>query len=238
MGGLRVLVTRPQPDAARTASKLAGAGHYPLVEPLLELDPLKVEAVPSGPFAAVAITSANAARALRASPLLPALLSLPVLAVGERSADAARLCGFRQVVAGNEDASALARLIAARLPRGARVLHLAGEDRARDLRELLAESSIHVEVLVLYRMRAVQSLSPTAVAAIGALQVDAALHFSARSAATFTSLVARHGLIAAARAMRHLCISQPAAAPLLAIEAPTKIASRPVEAALFDLLTG
>lgn len=232
---MRVLVTRPEPDASRTAAKLERRGHEVVLDPLLALEILPVPGLPAGPFAALAVTSANAMRALAALSLPETLRGLPLFAVGRHSAEAARAAGFTQVQDADGDAAALAWLIAQTLPPGARLLHLAGEERARDLGTLLAPARIEVTLLVLYRMRAADSFGPAA-AALEAGALDAVLHYSPRSAAAFAALAGRAGLAEAARGPRHLCISAAAAAPLAALGARVEIAAAPNEESLAQLL--
>src|SRR5688572_14398609 len=79
----KVLVTRPQPGAARTARRLAELGHRPVELPLTRTVALPVEAASfDRPVDAVAVTSANALR--HAPPELVARLAdRPCFAVGE-----------------------------------------------------------------------------------------------------------------------------------------------------------
>jgi uroporphyrinogen-III synthase len=231
---MRVLVTRPEPDASRTAALLQSRGHTVVVDPVLALDLIPTER-PAGEFDAIAVTSATAVRAARSNVDLDPLRRLPLCAVGRRTADAAREAGFTTVHDASGDAGALARLLSATLPPGSRVLHLAGEDRARDLGPLLAVAKIEVDVLVLYRMIAAERLGPAA-AALKANGLDAALHYSARSAAAFVRLAEREGLTNAVKELRHLCLSEAVAAPLVALGARVEVAPEPNEVALLVLL--
>ena len=63
---------------------------------------------------AVLITSANGARAVAAHPRRGELTALPVLAVGQASAAAARAAGFADVTSADGDGGDLARLAATR----------------------------------------------------------------------------------------------------------------------------
>jgi uroporphyrinogen-III synthase len=233
---MRVLLTRPEPDAARTAAKLAVLGHEALLDPLLTLEPLTKPELPAGPFAALAATSANAVRIAGAKVTLDRLRSAPLYAVGGATAEAARAAGFANVVAADGDAAALARLLSEKLPAHARVLHLAGEERAQDLGALLAPSGILVTLLVLYRMRAASAFAAPTMAALTAGDIDAALHFSPRSAAAFAAIAERQGLVNAACRVRHYCLSHAVAAPLRSIGASAEIAARPNETDLLALL--
>src|SRR4051812_25250109 len=93
---MRLLVTRPEPDATRTAQVLRAQGHEVLVAPLLSTQTIEAEF--AGPYAAVLMTSANAARALSEHPRAAELSELPAFTVGARSAEAARAAGFAEVV--------------------------------------------------------------------------------------------------------------------------------------------
>lgn len=232
---MRVLVTRPEPDAARTAARLAELGHETVIEPLLAIEPIAIETIPPRSFAALAATSANAMRVAGDMPALDSLRALPLYAVGNHTAIAAHEAGFTTVIDADGDAAALAQNLSRYVKPPARVLHLAGAERAQELGPLLAADGIEVEVLELYRMRPADRLGAAA-ASILTGQVDAVLHFSPRSAATFVALVERQRLADAARALRHLCLSQAVAAPLAAIGAKTEIAAAPNEAALLALL--
>ena len=150
---MRLLVTRPEQDAARTAQALRARGHTVLLAPLMRLETIEAEF--AGPFAAVLLTSANAARAVPAHRRRAELLSLAAFAVGARTAQAARESGFAQVESADGALGDLVRL-ATRLP-GERLLYLAGEDRAGDLAGDLAAHGIAVETAVVYRAVAARS---------------------------------------------------------------------------------
>jgi uroporphyrinogen-III synthase len=232
---MRVLVTRPHPDATRTAENLVRRGHQALVDPLLIIEVLPAIVPSPDAFSAAAITSANAARIAGASIQFDPLRELTLFAVGGHTANAAREAGFVRVHDAAGDAASLAALIERTLPSGSRVLHLAGADRARDLGTLLAPSQISVAVLTLYRMRPAETFGP-AKAAIASEGLDAVLHFSSRSAATFVALAERQGLLGAARKLRHFCISHTVAAQLAALGVEAVVAGYPREEALLDLL--
>ena len=233
---MRVLVTRPQPDAARTAARLRELGHEGIVDSLLSIRPVALAGIPRGPFACLAATSANAVRVAAATVELDFLRAVPLYTAGSQTAEAARASGFRHVESADGDAATLARLLADECEPGARVLHLAGEDRAQELTGLLAGDRIAVELLVLYKAEAATAFGPATVAALSQNTVDAVLHFSLRSAATFAALAERAGLTEAARKPRHLCISRNAAEGLNSLGVAAQCAKRPTEAALLALL--
>ncbi len=92
---MRLLVTRPEPDAERTAAALRARGHSVVIAPLLRIEPLADAAIGAGPWAAVLVTSANIAHAIAGHAKRADLTHLPVFAVGERSAHAMRIAGLR-----------------------------------------------------------------------------------------------------------------------------------------------
>ena len=101
---MRVVVTRPQADGERTAAALEALGHEVLVAPLMRIEPVAVDL--AGTWSAIVITSANALQAAPAT----ADKTLPVFAVGDRSAEAARRAGFSEVSSANGDIKDLVRL--------------------------------------------------------------------------------------------------------------------------------
>src|SRR5436305_8404106 len=129
---MRLLITRPEPDATRTAQTLRARGHEVLMAPLLFTQTLDAEF--AGPYGAVLMTSANAARAVAAHGRAGELRALPAYVVGSRTAKAAREAGFADVESANGALADLVRLVATRFG-GSRtpVLYLAAEHRAGDL---------------------------------------------------------------------------------------------------------
>jgi uroporphyrinogen-III synthase len=237
MTGMRVLVTRPEPDAQRTAAALRARGHEALVAPLLRFEALAGTDLDQQRWAGVLVTSANALRALAQHPALPRLTALPLLAVGRRTAEAARAGGFGDVTAAAGDGSDLARRVKGQFAGTATpLLYLAAADRAADLEAELARCGVPVHTAVVYRMAAATTLGPAA-KALAARAVDAVLHYSRRSAETYLRCAGNDELGEAALLPRHLCLSHEVAAPLArAGTRNIEIASGPDEAALLDLV--
>jgi len=232
---MRILVTRPQPDASGTAARLQAAGHHALVDPMLIVEPLPGARLPDGRFDAVALTSVNGARALMARTELQGLRDLPLYAVGRRTAAAAPE-GFSSLYVAGGDGEALVALLREKLPRGSRILHVCGEDRAVDLGAALAGDGISVGLFELYRARAAERFSPATVAALRGRQIDAAFHFSLRTATTVAECARQAGVIAEFASIDHFCFSAGVAAPLIATGWRTHIAQTPTEEGLFALL--
>lgn len=230
---MRLLVTRPEPDASRTAARLADLGHAVLLAPLLRIESLAVE-LGSGPWAAVLITSASAVRAAAAHPDLSRIIGLPVLAVGGRSAEAARDAGFTDVSSADGAAEELVQL-ARRLPAG-RLLYLAGRDRTGDLAGRLSVTGHVVDTTEIYRAVAETRLPEPAAQALAAGQIDGVLHFSRRTALAFVAATDDAMLRGKRLEIQHFCLSAQVAEPLRAAGMTrVKIAPSPIEASLLRL---
>lgn len=230
---MRLLLTRPEPEATRTAQALRARGHTVLVAPLMRVE--RLEADLSGAFDAVVMTSANAARAI--GPASAKLHALPAFTVGHRTAEAAREAGFRQIDSAEGALADLVALIAGRMPK-ARILYLAGEDRAGDLAAELGSRGIGMETRVVYRAAAVAVLPAEAVRALRAGPLDGVLHYSRRSAALLLQLAGAADCLQAVVGLAHYCLSEEVAVPLRGAGASRiSVAVRPDEAALFGLLS-
>jgi uroporphyrinogen-III synthase len=229
----RLLVTRPEPDASRTAVRLRALGHEVFLAPMLRIEALPAE-LGAGPWAAVLITSASAARAVAAHPDLARIIGLPVLAVGGRSAEAARAAGFRDVSSADGAAADLVQL-ARRLPAG-RLLYLAGRDRTGDLAGRLAATGHLVDTVEVYRAVAETALPQAAERALAAGRIDGVLHFSRRTALAFVAATDSAMLRGKRLQIQHLCLSAQVAAPLRAVGVTrVNIAATPDEASLLTL---
>jgi uroporphyrinogen-III synthase len=208
-----------------------------IVAPLLRVEIVHAP-FGAGPFAAVIMTSTNAARALADHPRREALLRLPLFAVGRRSAAAAQAAGFSTVASADGNVNDLVRLIVARLAGSELpILYLAGEDRAADLGAELAQHDIKVTTVVVYRTVAETTLTAEAARALSSSRIDGVLHYSRRSAETFIACAKTGGLLPSALLPVHYCLSAEVAAPLVAAGATTiEIAEDPEESSLFNLL--
>ena len=228
---MRIVVTRPQEDAERTAATLRARGHDVLIAPLLAVEPVNAELRTN--WGGVIITSANAANAVAMHPAREGLIKLPLFAVGQRSAEAARAAGFTDVTSAGGSVRDLVRLLLTRRPDNrAPLLYVAGEDRASDLIGELAGRGIAAEMAVIYRAATVP-FSSALTAALEEGRVDAVLHYSKRSAESYLEGAKAAGVAKQALAVRHICLSAQIAAPLTAAgAADVAVAQRPDEAAL------
>lgn len=232
---MRLVLTRPRDDSERSAVALRGRGHDVLIAPLMRVETIDAAIRPH--WGAVIITSANAAVALADHPARNALVKLPLYAVGQRSADAARAVGFTNVTSAGGDLRDLLRTITSSRPDAkAPLLYLAGEDRAGDLIGDLEVHGIAAELAVVYRA-VTAPFPPDLIVALKAGEVDGVLHFSRRSADNYLEGAKKAGIAAQALTVRHFCLSAQVAEPLAAAGvASITLAKRPDEAALIALV--
>lgn len=241
---MRVLVTRPEPAASRTAAELRRRGHEPLLLPLAvaEHDLDGLAAALTRPHAAVAVTSAEAIRALHALPdLPPEFFDMACFAVGESTANAAWNLGFRRVVAGDNDGMALARMIAGQTDPAFRpdrpLLYLAGSPRAAGFETELAGLNVPVEICECYRMRPLAPSSSEIIQVLGTAPVDVILLYSSESARRLFDLPLSKSGQAALSGTRILCLSEKIAAVVPEqFRSRTQVAPVPTEASLLSLL--
>jgi len=221
----RILVTRAEPGATTTAAKLAAGGLDPIVEPLLLLQPIAVASVPE--FDALAFTSPNGVRLFAQ---LSPRRDVPVYCVGKRTSEVARNCGYQIALSANGDVAALARVIAQRLARDARLLHAGNAESRGDLAAQLRDAGRKAEFLATYAAQPAATPGPFLARHLaGEAVFDAVLIHSPRAAmilAGFLEAVPRHAIVSVA------AISAAAADPLVPHARNLEIAIAPNEDAL------
>lgn len=175
---MKLIVLRPQPGADATAARAADAGLEVVVSPLFVGRALTWRPPDPGGFDALLVTSANAVR--YAGPALASYWHLPVHAVGEATARAAREAGFEDVAAGDGDVDELLACVSKRPHR--RLLHLCGAHRRRT-----GTAGVKVRYVPVYAMEPVPKLVPDAEQACRTRA--AALVHSPRAARALADLV-------------------------------------------------
>jgi uroporphyrinogen-III synthase len=223
---VRLLVTRPEPDASETAARLRALDIEAVVSPLLVARTLTTTLPPAPGFAALAITSANALRALHDRGEIPRLQTLPVYAVGDKSAAVAREMGFAEVVSAEGNAEDLIALLTGAGVDGP-VLYPTARHQAADLARALAPHGVMVITVPVYEM------DPAPQLGADIAEFDGALFYSRRTAETFTQL-APAGADRTRPGM--LCLSEAVAAPLIAAHfVRVSLADHPSEEAMMAL---
>jgi len=229
----QVLITRPEPGASATATRVAALGLVPLIAPVVTTRPIGSALPTPDDIAAVMLTSGSA---------IPAMPSdyhdLPVLTVGDATAARACAAGFRHVVSASGDAKDLACLAKAQLRRDARPILLAvGAYQGMPLADELRASGFRVLRRVVYSVVPARTLAAPAVAALRAGHVRAALFFSAETAQHFVGLVQRARVGTALRSVEAISIGRPAAMALGQLTwLRIRVAARPNQDEMLALL--
>lgn len=234
----RVLVTRPEPGAGRTARRLATAGFEPLLLPLTEIVPLSIEASLPTRIDAVVATSANALRHC-APELIAGLTGTVLFAVGSETGSVARKLGFATVVDGPGSARELAKEVADRLGPGAQLVFLCGKVRLADFEMGLQQSGIAAQAVETYDTSAISYTVEDVAAVIGREPVAAVLLYSIEAARAYERAFLQPGLADRVVSALHICLSARVASGLARTDpARIAIAGAPTEDALFSLLEG
>ena len=177
----RLLVLRPEPGASETVRRAHAQGLDAVAIPLFEIETLRWEVPEIGSFDGLLLTSANGVR--HAGEKLQALRGLPVYAVGQATADAAREAGFDVAAAGDAGVDRLLGSIEADL----RLLHLCGEDRRPP-----AEPRQRITSIVVYRAQ------PAEAPKIESVREVVALIHSPRAGIRFAELMHERASISVA----------------------------------------
>jgi uroporphyrinogen-III synthase len=138
----KLLLLRPEPGLSASAERARELGLNVICCPLFHVEPTAWEAPSPTDYDALLLTSANAIR--HGGQILGTLKGLPVHAVGEATAAAARNFGLRIETVGDGDVAELL----GELPKPLRLLHLAGEDH-RDIEDA------RIETRIVYRSAAI-----------------------------------------------------------------------------------
>ena len=148
MNGVRVLVTRPQPGADRTAARLTSLGYEPVVLPLTQTLALSQDLPEAKPDLVIA-TSPQAFHHLSQA-LRDVLARVPVIVTGDGTAKAAREAGLAHVeTAGGNVAGLIDRLGQTNLS-DMKVIYLAGRVRRPDLEFFLRDKAKDFELTEVY----------------------------------------------------------------------------------------
>jgi uroporphyrinogen-III synthase len=232
---MRMLVTRPEPEASETAARLNALDIPTTVLPLLVHRTLPTSLPDPAGFAAVALTSANALRALAERNAVEAFRGLKTYAVGDRTAEAAREHGFTAVESAGGSLSDLAELLPHAGVAGP-IFYPAAQDQSGDLAKSLAPYGVMVVTARIYAMDEAEDLPAAVIGEVEAGDIGAVLLYSRRTAAAFAARVAPHLSRATRMRLGVLCLSETVAEPLMAAHfARIGLADYPSEEAMMGL---
>ena len=213
---MRILVTRPEPDASALAGLLKALGHEVVVEPLLSVRDLAVPDLSFDKVQALVFTSANGVRAFARH---YGTRDLPVHGVGAATVAAAREAGFGEIHQSDGDVVSLAADLGKTCdPARGTLLHIAGSVVAKDLGELLSDQGFEVRREVLYEAVAAEAFSTETAADLVTGAIDAVVLYSPRTARIFAELITKEGLKPALASVQAFCLSDNVAKALEGLE--------------------
>lgn len=142
-----VLIIRTEPGASNSAARVSEMGYNPIILPAAsaiathaKFDHRNVQAI--------LVTSSNAPRL---ADFCPEAFDIPVYAVGDATAQSAKLRGFKNIISAGGDASALAVLVADRLKKeNGALLHLRGTEVAGDVSGFLSACGFETRAHIVY----------------------------------------------------------------------------------------
>lgn len=211
---IRMLVTRPEPDASETAARLAALDIEAVIAPVLVQETLATSLPDPRGFAAIAVTSANALRALSERQVLEKYLGLKLYAVGDRTAAFAKASGFQDVVSAGGSLTDLAEILAHQKLPGP-VFYPCAREPSGDLARSLAPYGVMVIATQIYAMNPVAALPEAVLTGLESGDIAAALFYSRRSAVSFATLCADRLSRKTKTRLGMLCLAEAIAEPLV-----------------------
>lgn len=185
---MKLIVTRPEPAASRTANKLTALGHDVTVSSLLEIVDTGNK-IPAGSFGAMMVTSTNALRILAARGIEENMLQMPLYTVGDATAADATAMGFSNIHSASGTAENLAGLVIEETQtnpdRPQAILYACGVDTTPGLVENLREKRLIVQPWALYKANLVDQLTNISKEWLRNNDPVGVLMYSARSARQF-----------------------------------------------------
>ena len=204
------IITRPVEDAGRFSAAARAAGARVIAMPVIDIHFREQVQIPDVRWQAVAITSANGARAIGRLPAAQrqAITAAQAVTVGPASSAAARMAGFARILQAAGDVAALIETVRQRLrPQDGPILYASGAITRGDLQRHLNAAGFDVHRAVLYEARPAGMLNEAARKALLNDAPGTVALYSPRSASIWAQLVQQAGLAAQAARWRHACLS-------------------------------
>ena len=191
-----IITIRPEPDASLDVDWLRRYQVPAMAVPVLRAEQQPFDLPDTPPFQAIIFTSRHAVAAIAGiasidkTATLALLRSLPVYAVGRRTALAARQAGFDLVTTGSGDGNALVPLMVANLnPNAGDILWPSASIISFDIASCLADLGFSVRQIPVYAMVATSHISSDLSAQLAACSSAAVVAMSARSMDLFSQML-------------------------------------------------
>lgn len=228
-------MTRPEPDASRSADRLRKMGHEVLVDPVLVVAFL-TEAIDWKVGTDIVVTSRNGVRALASLATDEMREQATVFVVGDATEDLARDCGFINVYSASGTVDQLILLIGSK--NVSHLLYVCSRHRQGELEQKLAVLGITVDVAERYETRFSTRLNDITCDALKSGDLDGVLLYSRRSAKAFHHLVDQHKFSCSTEKLTYFCLAKSVTSVFDNMEAvELVIAAFPTEKSLFEALS-
>jgi uroporphyrinogen-III synthase len=205
LGVIRVLVTRPEPGATRTAQRLQSLGYEAITLPLSKTVGLNPKLFESQ-FDAVIATSAQAFLHLPTR-LAAQASGTPTFVVGKATAAAARDAGFQRVSVAGNDVDGLLSTLKDALHTDTRIVYLCGKIRRPDLEHALGAQRVYLDIVEVYDTELV-SYSTDKLERLSAIPFNVVLVTSVTNADALVQLFASPKMKQASDKSLFICLSQ------------------------------
>lgn len=201
---MTVLITRPEEDAKKLANAFSKAGIETIMAPMLKIAPLVLQGELFSAGGYVFTSSKGVKHAPKSLNR-----SLPVYAVGKKTAAAAKAKGFWKVseAGGNVDSLTLV-LKTVWDPTKGDLLHFSGRHVRGDLKGQLAKAGITLYGVPVYEAQAEQTLPENLKSALNSNKITHALFYSGRTITTFQGVVKKEKLVEACKSIKVICLSE------------------------------
>lgn len=213
---MRVLVTRPEPGASRTAATLLEMGHQPLFMSLTRTIALKVSKakLQAGGAGAFAVTSAAAIACWHRLGIDPQCFGMPLYVVGSRTEEAAMDAGFLDVRMGGGDGRQLVAVILGDLDSGKlwlssdeKLVYVAGKIRHGCFEAGIRAEKLPISLVEVYDTQNISYSTDFLSKLFMPEPPDAITFYSRKTAEAFFHLVERENLFNRLKKCRFLCLS-------------------------------
>ena len=234
---MRVLVTRPEPDASLTAERLRAEGYDVLVAPMLETvflnEPLNE--AHKGEFV---VTSRNAVRSLAKLASQDARETKVLYTVGDATAALARDVGFKHIRSAAGTVDDLVDLIGpSNADDSKQLTYVCGRDRKGGLENKLRIKGWQVNVAVRYHSDRVEHFSSNVVSTIKGQKIDAVLLYSNRTAEAFKVFIEQYNLSQSTNLIKFFCLAKSIESVFdRSREIQLIVVEKPNEQSMFDAL--
>lgn len=232
---MKLLITRPEKSAKILSDKLQASGHETVCSALLEIVFNETTDLDLKDVQAFVVTSANGLAALVK---VTENRKLPLFAVGDKTAKAAKYAGFTTVLSADGDVADLGDLITqnAATDKGM-ILHAGGARLAGDLQALLDAEGFSYRREILYDAIEAEKFSSETFSVVSEGKLDGILLFSPHTAKVFKKIVDADGLSTQIEKLDAWCLSANVANEIDELKFDRVFVSkRPTEDALLQLI--